>query len=305
MTFRCALLTPRSRRRRLVSGPRSIELLERRDLLTGYSLGPLVQLSGASLYAGSTADHLPPQDILPNSEDENQIAVDPTNPNHLVALWQGDETTVGNRGQNVGVSFDGGSSWKVAPLPGVTQVSGGPLQSTADPWLAFAPSGDLYASCLSFTSPQNFFGTTVEDNVLVIKSTDGGLTWGPPTVLHDNTNPRSFNDKVTITTDPTDSRFAYAAWDFLTVPSGFATRNEQPVIGFSGVKGPALFARTTDGGLTWEPVQTIYDPGANSLAFGHEIVVRPDGALLDFFAEDLAQVTEMMPPNKDLRRFLA
>jgi hypothetical protein len=59
------------------------------------------------------------------------------------------------------------------------------------------------------------------------------------------------------------------------------------VIGFAGVKGPALFTRTADGGKTWEPVQTIYDPGANSLAFGHELVVRPDGTLLDFFAEDL------------------
>jgi hypothetical protein len=265
----------------------SVEALESRDLLSGYTLGPLVQVSGSSLYANSTADHLPPDQILLNSEDENQVAVDPTNPNHIVALWQGDETTVGYRGQSVGVSFDGGKTWKVAPLPGVALDSGGPLQSTADPWLAFAANGDLYATCLAFTSPQQFFGTTTEDNVLVLKSTDGGLTWGAPTVLHDNTDPRAFNDKPSIATDPTDTNLAYMAWDFFSVPSGFASRNEQPVIGFAGVKGPAVFTRTTDGGKTWEPVQTIYDPGANSLAFGHELVVRPDGTLLDFFAEDL------------------
>jgi hypothetical protein len=265
----------------------TVEALESRNLLSGYTLGPLVQVSGPSLYAGSTADNLPPDQIQLNSEDENQLVVDPTNPNHFVALWQGDVTTVGNRGQNVGVTFDGGKTWHVAPLPGVSQVSGGPLQSTADPWLAFAPNGDLYATCLAFTSPQNFLGATVEDNVLVLKSSDGGLTWGAPTVLHDNTDARAFNDKDSVTTDPTDSRFAYMAWDFVSTPSGLATRNEQPVLGFAGIKAPVLFTRTTDGGRTWEPVRTIYDPGANADTNDQQIVVRPNGTLVDFFMEIL------------------
>jgi photosystem II stability/assembly factor-like uncharacterized protein len=247
-----------------------------------------VQVSGSSLYAGSTADNLPPQDILLNSEDENQLVVDPTNPHHLVTLWQGDETNVGNRGQNVGVSFDGGKTWKVAPLPGVSQVTGGPLQSTADPWLAFAPNGDLYATCLAFTSPQQFVGNTVEDNVLVLKSTDGGLSWGAPTVLHDNTDARAFNDKDSITADPASPKLAYMVWDFQSIPSGFLKRNEQPVLGNTGIKAPALFSRTTDGGQTWEPARSIYDPGANAITFNHQIVVRPDGTLLDIFEEALA-----------------
>jgi hypothetical protein len=265
-----------------------LEILEDRCLPAGgYTLGKLVQVSGPSLYAGSTADNLPPDQILLNSEDENQLVVDPTNPNHLVALWQGDETTVGNRGQNVGVTFDGGKTWHVAPLPGVSQVSGGPLQSTADPWLAFAPNGDLYATCLAFTSPQQFVGNTVEDNVLVLRSTDGGLSWGAPTVLHDNTDSRAFNDKESITTDPSDPNLAYMTWNFLSTPSGLATRNEQPVLGVAGIKAPLLFTRTTDGGRTWEHVQTIYDPGANALTTGPQIVVRPDGVLLDIFTEVL------------------
>jgi hypothetical protein len=265
----------------------TVEALEARNLPSSYALGRLVQVSGPSLYASSTADNLPPDQILLNSEDENQLAVDPTNPNHIVALWQGDETTVGNRGQNVGVTFDGGNTWHVAPLPGVSQVSGGTLQSTADPWLAFAPNGDLYATCLAFTSPQQFVGATVEDNVLVLMSSDGGLTWGAPTVLHDNTDSRAFNDKESITTDPADSRFAYMTWNFVSTPSGFATRNEQPVLGSAGIKAPLLFTRTTDRGRTWEPVQTIYDPGANALTTGPQILVRPDGTLLDVFTEVL------------------
>jgi hypothetical protein len=276
-------------RRKAASRRLSLEALESRDLLSGYALGPLVQVSGPSLYANSTADNLPPQDILLNSEDENQVAVDPTNPNHFVALWQGDEAaSIGWRGQNVGVTFDGGKTWRVAPLPSVTQVSGGPLQSTSDPWLAFAPNGDLYATCGAFNNPQQFPSEPVEDNVLVLKSTDGGLTWGAPTVLHDNTDARAFNDSESITTDPADPRFACMVWTFVSLPSGVATRNEQPVLGYAGIKGPVLFTRTTDGGQTWEPVQTIYDPGANALTVSNKIVVRPDGTLVDFFDETLA-----------------
>jgi hypothetical protein len=264
-----------------------VDVLESRAQMSGYTLGPLVQVSGRSLYAGSTADKLPPDQILLNSEDENQLVVDPTNPDHLVGLWHQDETSVGNRGLVVGVTFDRGSTWQLAPLPGVSLDSGGNLQSNSDPWLAFAPNGDLYATCLAFTSPQQFFGTTVEDNVEALKSTDGGLTWGAPTVLHDNTLARSFNDKDSITADPTNPSVAYMTWAFLTVPSGFLKRSSTANFGLTGVKAPILFTRTTDGGQTWEDVRTIYDPGANAGSNGGQIIVRPDGTLLDFFDEAL------------------
>jgi hypothetical protein len=265
----------------------AVEQLEGRRLLSGYTLGPLVQVSSESLFAGSTADNLPPEDILLNSEDENQLVVDPTNPDHLVGLWHQDETTVGNRGLVVGVTFDGGSTWQLGPLPGVGQVSGGELQSNSDPWLAFAPDGDLYATCLVFTSPQQFFGTTIEDNVEVLKSTDGGLTWSAPTMLHDNAAARSFNDKDSITADPTDPNLAYMTWSFLTLPSGFLKRSSSAHFGLTGIKSSVLFTRTTDGGQTWEPVRTIYDPGANAGANGDQVVVRPDGTIIDFFDETL------------------
>jgi hypothetical protein len=264
-----------------------VDVLECRALMSGYTLGPLVQVSGPSLYAGSTADNLPPEEILLNSEDENQLVVDPTNPDHLVGLWHQDETSVGNRGLVVGVTFDGGSTWKLGPLPGVSLDSGGNLQSNSDPWLGFAPNGDLYATCLAFTSPQQFFGTTVEDNVEALKSTDGGLTWGAPTILHDNTLARSFNDKDSITSDPTNPSVAYMTWAFLTVPSGFLKRSSTAHFGLTGVKAPVLFTRTTDGGQTWEDVRTIYDPGANAGSNGAQIIVRPDGTVLDFFDEAL------------------
>ncbi len=50
-------------------------------------------------------------------------------------------------------------------------------------------------------------------------------------------------------------------------------------------KGPTYLARTTDGGVTWEPARPIYDPGPNSQTIGNQLVVLPDGRLADFFTK--------------------
>ena len=62
--------------------------------------------------------------------------------------------------------------------------------------------------------------------------------------------------------DPGDARFVYAVWDRLQSPMG-AVINPELVFGL-GFKGPAMLARTTDGGQTWEPARKIYEPGANN-----------------------------------------
>src|SRR5262249_24425506 len=46
----------------------------------------------------------------------------------------------------------------------------------------------------------------------------------------------------------------------------------------------AFFARTTDGGRTWEPAQNLTNFQANISAFGDQIVVEPDGTLVDMFS---------------------
>jgi hypothetical protein len=93
-----------------------------------------------------------------------------------------------------------------------------------------------------------------------------------------------FNDKQTITADPTDADLVYGVWDRLVFPpserasviSGFVT---------AAFRGPAWFARSTDGGITWEPARQIYDPGQNDQTIGNQIVVLPDGTLVDVFNE--------------------
>jgi hypothetical protein len=46
---------------------------------------------------------------------------------------------------------------------------------------------------------------------------------------------------------------------------------------------PVYFARTTNGGATWEPARNIFDMGELNGTIGNQIVVLPNGDLIDVF----------------------
>jgi hypothetical protein len=60
--------------------------------------------------------------------------------------------------------------------------------------------------------------------------------------------------------------------------------NPENVVG-RGFKGPVYFARSTDGGDSFEPARKIYETGANKQTIGNQIVVSPQGELFDFFGD--------------------
>jgi hypothetical protein len=281
MRFIRDLCRRRSAHRKPAPPRLGVESLESRDLLSGYTLDPLVQVSSTSLLANSPLE----SSALASSETEPQLAVDPRNPNHLVGLWHQDISleTEAILGVVAGASFDGGKHWQLTILPGTEEATGGFLPGGGDPWVSFAPNGDVYASVLAYDLPGGY-DTTRRSQILVSKSTDGGLSWGAPTVVIDDVpqppNIAIFNDKDSITADPFDSRFVYDAWDRIQVPPEII-----------GGKGVLTFARTTDGGQTWEPAQAIYDPGTNHAVQAPQILVMPDRSLRLFFSELTLTVT--------------
>jgi hypothetical protein len=222
---------------------------------------------------------------FPGSEVEPWIEVNPADPDNVVTFYQQDRYSNGGAKGNVAaVSFDGGATFTRTVPPQLARCSpgGGPFERGTDPWISFGPDGNLHAMSLVIDPdpPTGGFG----DNAMVYnRSTDGGLTWGPAIVLRQDTDPNYLNDKNSMTADPNDADFVYAVWDRVQVPSRAQHALENPIgLGF---KGPVWFARTTDGGASWEPARKIYETGANKQTIGNQIVVRPQGQLFDFFGD--------------------
>jgi len=232
---------------------------------------PEVVVSAASPFSGDCGGGSNGT-LYAEAEVEPYLAINPTDPANLIAVWQQDRWSDGGaRGLVSGASFDGGRTWSRTPLPvsrcgGGDAASGADYSRASDPWVSFAPDGTAYAISLSFAG--GTFTPGSASAVLVVRSIDGGLTWSEPAILIAD-GADAFNDKETLTADPTDPSRAYAVWD-RAVSDG---------------SGPTWFARTVDGGASWEPARPIYDPGPSSQTLGNLIVVLPDGTLVDVFTQ--------------------
>jgi hypothetical protein len=158
------------------------------------------------------------------------------------------------------VTKDGGSSWSKTIL----DWSSANLRSDGDPVVAFGPKpngsgGFTYANGArayfgslagvlgaSFGSPQEF--------IAVAKSDDRGTTWSAPVVATSRTNPVDFNDKIAIWVDNNPSSpnfgFVYVSWTLFRGVGNFGESNT-----FS--PEPIMFARSTDGGQTFENAKQL------------------------------------------------
>jgi hypothetical protein len=241
----------------------------------------LEQVSGTSPFAGCTADNVAaqPGTVYPNSEVEPWIAASGTDRNgdgekDIIGGYQQDRwSNGGSRGVYASAWFNG--AWVQVAVPGTSACVGGSHLRATDPWVTFSPDGSAYFFTLA-TSAGN------DSALLVNKSTDGGLSWGPPISLIDEDSVFNFNDKNSITADPFDSRYVYAIWDRSNFPSD--KREVHSIEGFPrSIRSDVMLSRTTDGGETWETPRAIFAPRANQFSIGHEIVVLSDGTLLDSF----------------------
>jgi photosystem II stability/assembly factor-like uncharacterized protein len=90
---------------------------------------------------------------------EPHLAIDPTDPDHLVAAVAtvAERTTI-----SALTSFDGGRTWSRSPL----------ARCWLDPWVDIANEGTVRVSCIENADPPA---------LLFHQSDDGGQTWSPPT----------------------------------------------------------------------------------------------------------------------------
>lgn len=243
----------------------------------------LLMASGPSPFANCTigAVGTPGETLYVNSEVEPWMAVNPTNPNNIVAVYQQDRwSNGGSHGLVTAVSHNGGQTWShtwshFSFCAGGTVANGGDFDRASDPWVTFSPNGDAYQISLSVSANQ------LTSAILVSKSSDGGDTWSEPATLIRETSAFNFNDKESITADPTNANYVYAVWDRSRKPGENTSFSALNSFAF---RSDTMFARTTNGGASWEPARAIRHPQALEFSIANQIAVLPDGTLVDLFA---------------------
>jgi hypothetical protein len=215
-----------------------------------------------------------------NAEVEPRVAVNPTNPRNIVGVFQQDRRSNGGAyGLVAAVSHDGGATWAeswahFSACSGGAASNRGDYDRASDPWVSFAPNGDVYQISLSASAD---FDTSA---ILVSKSTNGGDTWSEPTTLIRDSSGIPFNDKESISADPTNADNVYAVWDRLRFPSDHANPKNLPPV---AIRGDIFFSRTTNGGASWEAPRNLLSQNTDVFTVGNQIVALPNGTLVDIF----------------------
>jgi hypothetical protein len=252
-----------------------------------FVLGPTSTASGLSPWTpgcGGPGEAFPDSVNYLNAEVETHVAVNPTNANNVVAFWQQDRwNDGGSHGNLAGYSTDGGATWGHS-APAFTRCAGGTgntggYERGTDPWLSFSPNGRLHAITIGFDN------STARNAILAAFSTNGGATWSAPRIVRFD-NPRAvgnaFNDKETLTADPFNSSLVYATWQRIISPS--ETTSQQGYNNARSYYSEAWFARSTDGGQSWEPARAIFaENGKLTQTIGNQVEVLPDGTLINGF----------------------
>lgn len=213
-----------------------------------------------------------------NAEVEPWVAVNPANPSNIIGVWQQDRWSNGGaHGLAAASSFDGGLTWTKPVAQPFSACAGGlGYERASDPWVSIGPDGTAYSVSISFNQSNN------NNSVAAAVSKDGGLTWSNLSVIIANNEPtvQFFNDKESVTANPVKAGVAYAVWDRLELPNG----NPYANLHTAAFRGPAFFAKTVDGGLTWSSPSVIVNVPSRQQTIGNQIVVNSqNGTLYDFF----------------------
>jgi len=234
------------------------------------------------------------QDTAGAPQNETAIAVDPNNPQRIVAgandyvtrTWTC--TIAGTPCSALADSYsgtyfsnDGGETWCCTAtdpnhlgtlIPGVERLTGGQYDAGGDPSVAFDSRGNVYYAGLGFNRG------SAPNTVTVSRGTFGGsgaLSWSAPTFINQTTSSAILNDKEWIAVDhnpasPFRDR-VYVTWTrFL-----FNASNGRYV------QSPIAFVSSSDGGRTFTAPKLI---SGNALyGQGSRPVVGPDGSLYVFW----------------------
>lgn len=225
-----------------------------------------VRISGPRIISGDTP--LPESCDGLRQETDTMIAADPAHPRHLVATWDQDN----HKSTVVATSRNGGKSWTISTLPGISKCTGGSSDEVVDPWVSIGAKGVAYFASL----PLSVSG------FLVNRSLDGGSSWTGPATADPAAG--QTDDLPSLVADPLRRRRVYLTWSRFTFSGNEMTG------------GDARFSRSLDGGRTFSSPVVIHSSPAGRLPLESRLARLSDGTLLDIFGE--ARTQPLTAPQK-------
>jgi hypothetical protein len=199
-----------------------------------------------------------------NAQTETWIAVNPLNPQNIIATSNDNEYIAGFDGFKMSafVSDNGGKTWRHSPTPrnsGQWFTPKGSQATIFDPGIAFDSKGHAYyVYGFASTEGSEEDSDKRQNGVFVVKSTDGGSTWD---AIKDG-SPNGINavtlDAFSAAGNPFHDRYSIAC-DF----SPNSPHKDNVYISwrvFRGING-IVFSRSTDGGETFSSYNKIADNG--------------------------------------------
>jgi hypothetical protein len=204
-------------------------------------------------------------------QNETTIAVNPTNPNNVIAGTNDyrvccDFTALNDATGWAYFSFDGGHTWGNVQVPGLTAETGatGPMKkfdTAGDPAMAFSPDGVAYYANIVFSRVNPVSG------IVVSTSRDGGRTWSEPNLVTYTNAANFIHDKEWIAAGP-NGRVTVTWTRFNLGPQASGYR-----------ESPIVAAYSKDFGKTWNRQGSPVSDAAHPFDQGSQVQYGPDGAI--------------------------
>lgn len=293
------------------------ESLDRADASSGEGTLSVSQTSLGCAHRNPDGNVRVNQDCTYRRQAETTIAVNPMDPNNLIAGQN--DSRVGYNHCGIDYSFDGGRSWgdQLPPFwqrlnrnpAGHTVLGGSPALHTydaaSDPALTFDSQGRAFFTCVLFDVNDNANGILVASSPAgaggsFFNNVPAGTRSSPSAfvVVEDNNDPIA-HDKEFITADSNSSSpfrdNVYVTWTVFNYSCGI-TKDQY-------CSSKIYFSRSTDHAVTWsKPVEisrvapglcffgNYFDPTQSASACdfdqGSDPIVRPNGDIVVVFENE-------------------